>query len=77
MFGVNERGNKMRMRNRYRNLSASSKRIFWVILAVMVVIGLIAFFTSETGRNAALLCCGGVVVLVVVGILSESGMRRG
>jgi cell division protein FtsW (lipid II flippase) len=67
----------MGMTNRYRNLSTSSKRVFWVILAVMVVVGLIAFFTSETGRNATLLCCGGVVVLVVVGILSESGMRRG
>ena len=46
--------------NRYRNLSSSSRTIFWIILAVMVVVGLIAFFTSETGRNVALVCCGGV-----------------
>ncbi|MEP7293761.1 MAG: hypothetical protein ABI835_18380 [Chloroflexota bacterium] len=64
------------MTNRYRNLSGSSKRIFWVILAVMIVVGLFAFFTSETGRNIALLCCGGIVVLIVVGIVSENGMRR-
>ncbi len=67
------------MRNRirqYRNLSGTSRRVFWIILAAMIVIGLIAFFTSETGRNVALLCCGGIVVLVVVGILSENGMRR-
>jgi hypothetical protein len=44
------------------------------MLAAMVVVGLIAFFTSETGRNIALLCCGGLVVLVVVGLVSERGM---
>ena len=62
--------------NRYRNLSSSSRTIFWIILAVMVVVGLIAFFTSETGRNVALVCCGGVALLIVVGILSERGMQR-
>lgn len=65
------------MTNRYRNLSGSSKRIFWLILTIMLVVGLVAFFTSETGRNVALLCCGGLVLLVVVGIISENGMRRG
>lgn len=62
--------------DRYRNLSRSARTIFWVVLAVMVAAGVIAFFTSELGRNIALLCCGGIVVLVVVGILSERGMRR-
>lgn len=64
------------MTSRYRNLSSSSKRIFWVVIAVMLVVGLIAFFTSDTGRNIALLCCGGIMLLVAVGIISESGMRR-
>ena len=62
--------------NRYRNLSSSTRIIFWIILTIMVVIGLIAFFTSETGRNVALVCCGGVILLVVVGLLSERGMQR-
>ena len=66
----------MRVTERYRNLSGTSRTIFWIILAAMIVVGLIAFFTSETGRNVALLCCGGIVVLVVVGILSERGMSR-
>lgn len=62
--------------NRYRNLSRSSRNLFWVILAVMIVAGLIAFFASETGRTIALVCCGGVILLVVVGAISEGGMRR-
>ena len=62
--------------NRYRNLSSSSRRIFWVVLAVMIVIGLYGFFTSELGRTISLICCGGVILLVVIGIISENGMQR-
>lgn len=62
--------------NRYRSLSQSTRSIFWVILAVMVVVGVIAFFTSELGRTVTLVCCGGIVLLVVVGVLSERGMQR-
>ena len=62
--------------NRYRNLSRSSRNIFWVVLVVMIVVGLIAFFTSETGRNLALVCCGGLILLIVIGVVSEGGMRR-
>lgn len=62
--------------NRYRNLSSRSRSIFWVVLAAMIVVGLIAFFTSETGRNVALLCCGAVILLIVAGLVSEGGMRR-
>ena len=50
--------------------------MFWIILAVMIIGGLIAFFTSEAGRTVALVCCGGLILLVVVGLVSESGMRR-
>ena len=62
--------------NRYRSFSRNTRIIFWIILAVMVVVGLIAFFTSETGRNVALVCCGGVLLIVVVGLLSERGMQH-
>lgn len=50
--------------------------IFWIVLAVMIVAGLIAFFTSETGRTIALVCCGGLILLIVIGVVSEGGMRR-
>ena len=62
--------------NRYRNLPQSSRMIFWIVLAVMIVVGLIAFFTSEMGRNVALVCCGGVLLLLVIGVVSERGMSR-
>ena len=62
--------------NRYRSLSRNSRTVFWIVLAVMIVAGLIAFFASETGRTIALVCCGLVVVLIVVGVISEGGMRR-
>jgi cell division protein FtsW (lipid II flippase) len=62
--------------NQYRSLSQSTRRIFWVILAVMIVVGVIAFFTSELGRTVTLVCCGAVILLIVVGVLSERGMQR-
>lgn len=62
--------------NRYRSLSQSTRSIFWVILAVMLVVGVIAFFTSELGRTVTLVCCGVVILLVVVGVISERGMQR-
>ena len=39
------------------------------------MIGLFAFFTSETGRTITLLCCGGLILLAIVGAISERGMR--
>ncbi|MCC6802402.1 MAG: hypothetical protein IT319_05935 [Anaerolineae bacterium] len=62
--------------NRYRNLSQRSRSLFWVILVVMIVVGLVAFFTSEIGRTVTLVCCGGLILLVVIGVISEGGMRR-
>mgnify|MGYP001159280476 CR=1 FL=1 len=62
--------------NQYKGFSRSSKSVFWVILAAMVIVGLIAFFTSEAGRTVALVCCGGLILLVVVGVVSEGGMRK-
>ncbi len=62
--------------NRYRNLPTRSRRIFWVVLAAMIVIGLYGFFTSALGRTVSLVCCGGLILVVVVGLLSERGMQR-
>lgn len=63
------------MRN-LRNVSLASRTVFWLILVALVVIGLYAFFSSRVGQTALVICCAGLVVLVVVGILSERGMRR-
>lgn len=62
--------------DRFNGLSRTSKTIFIIVLVAMIGIGLYAFFTSELGRTITLVCCGGIVVLVIVGILSEMGMKR-
>jgi hypothetical protein len=62
--------------DRMRNLSGSSRRVGVLILVVMAIIGVIAFFTSELGRNITLVCCGLLLFLIVAGALSERGMRR-
>ena len=62
--------------NRYRNLSSTARTIFWIVIALMIVVGVIAFFASPLGRLVALACCGGLIVLVVIGIISENGMSR-
>lgn len=61
--------------NRYRNLSTTSRGIFWVILALFVAVALYAFFSSRFGQTALLCCCGGVLVVALIGIVSERGMR--
>lgn len=62
--------------NRLRGVSLASRTVFWLILIGLIVLGLFAFFSSQIGQQALLICCGGAVVLVVVGLLSERGMRR-
>jgi hypothetical protein len=62
--------------DRFRNLSRSSRGVFWLIVAAGVAIILYAFFSSRFGQTAIVCCCGGVVVVAIVGILSERGMRR-
>lgn len=62
--------------DRMRNLSNGSRRIFYIIIIAMIILGVIAFFTSELGRNITLICCGLIVLIVVVGILSERGMQK-
>jgi len=62
--------------NRYRNLSRNTRIIGWVILALLIMVALFAFFSSPLGRNVLLICCGGGILVAVVGILSERGMRR-
>ncbi len=62
--------------DRLKRISLTSRTIFWLLLIAGVVIGLYAFFSSRFGQTALLVCCGGAVVLVVVGIISENGMKR-
>jgi lipopolysaccharide export LptBFGC system permease protein LptF len=59
-----------------RNFSLTSRTIAWLVLIALILIGLYAFFSSRIGQTALLICCGGIILLVVVGILSEMGMRR-
>lgn len=61
---------------RFRGLSRGAQIVAGLILAGLILALLIAFFTSEIGRTVALVCCGGVIVVVVIGLLSERGMRR-
>lgn len=60
---------------RFKGASQATKGLFIAIIVGMVLIGLYAFFTSELGRTITLVCCGGVVLVIVVGVLSERGMR--
>lgn len=62
--------------DRFRGLSRTGQIVAGLILAGMILILLIAFFTSEIGRTLALICCGGIAVIVIIGLLSEQGMRR-
>lgn len=62
--------------DRLRNVRLASRTIAWLILGALIIIGLYAFFNSRFGQTALLVCCGGIIVLVIVGILSENGMRR-
>jgi hypothetical protein len=64
------------MNKRLKRISLTSRTIFWLILIGFIVIALYAFFSSRFGQTALLVCCGGLVLLVIVGILSERGMRR-
>lgn len=50
--------------------------VYIIVIVLLALLGLYAFFNSGMGRIFMLVCCGGVVALVVVGILSENGMRR-
>lgn len=61
--------------NQLRNLSNQSRIVFVVVALILVAIALFAFFTSELGRTLTLICCGGLILVVVLGILSERGMR--
>jgi hypothetical protein len=61
--------------DRFRNIRLASRTIFWLILIALIVAALYAFFSSRIGQTALIICCGGLVLLVVVGILSERGMR--
>ncbi len=61
---------------RLRRMSRASQLLGGMILIAMALVLLYAFFTSEIGRAAAVVCCGGAVLIVVIGLISEAGMRR-
>ncbi|KXK19208.1 MAG: hypothetical protein UZ15_CFX003002077 [Chloroflexi bacterium OLB15] len=61
---------------RYRNLSRNSRILFWAIIAAMVAFVLYAIFSTSLGQTALLVCCGGIILIVVIGLISERGMRR-
>jgi len=62
--------------DRLKGVSLASRTVFILIIGAFILIGLYAFISSRIGQTALVVCCGGAILLVVVGILSESGMRR-
>jgi hypothetical protein len=62
--------------DRLKRISVASRTVYIIIIGALILIGLYAFFNSRIGQAAFLICCGGAVVLVIVGIVSEGGMRR-
>ncbi|MBL8154221.1 MAG: hypothetical protein JNM70_08560 [Anaerolineae bacterium] len=62
--------------DRLKGFSLTSRTIYRLIIVGMVIVLLFAFLNSRIGQTALLVCCGGAILLVVVGLLSERGMRR-
>jgi len=62
--------------NKLSRLSRNTRIVGWVILSLLIMAVLFAFFSSQLGQNVLLICCGGGILIAVVGILSERGMRR-
>lgn len=62
--------------NRLSQLSRNTRLVGWVILALLIMALLFAFFSSQMGQNVLLCCCGGGILVAAVGILSERAMRR-
>ena len=62
--------------DRFKQISLTSRTIYILVIGVLILIGLYAFVNSRVGQTALLVCCGGAIVLVVVGIISEGGMKR-
>ncbi len=61
---------------RLRGLSTSSRAVFWLIVAALIAGLLYAIFSTQLGQTALLVCCGGGLLILVIGGLSEAGMRR-
>ncbi|MBA3871331.1 MAG: hypothetical protein H0X30_19480 [Anaerolineae bacterium] len=62
--------------NRLGRVSRRARMVGWGILVLLIMALLFAFFLSSLGRNVLLVCCGGGILIVIVGIISERGMRR-
>jgi hypothetical protein len=62
--------------DRLKGFSLTSRTLYRLIIVGMVIVLVFAFLNSRIGQTALLVCCGGAILLVVVGLLSERGMRR-
>jgi hypothetical protein len=62
--------------NRLSRVSRRARMVGWIILTLLIMAALFGFFSSSLGRNVLLICCGSGILVVIVGILSEMGMRR-
>jgi len=62
--------------NRLKRISLTSRTIYLLIVIALIVGAVYAVFSTQLGQTALLICCGGGVLLVVVGVMSERGMRR-
>jgi hypothetical protein len=58
-----------------RRFALKARTVFWLLLIGLATALLYVVFSTQLGQTALLICCGGVVLLVVIGIVSESGMR--
>jgi hypothetical protein len=61
---------------RFRALSRPSRAAFWLIIALLAAALLYAVFSTQLGQTALLVCCGGGALVIVIGLMSEAGMRR-
>jgi fucose permease len=64
------------MIERYRGLSRTARSIFWIILVLMILALLYTVVTSQAGLILIGICCGGAVLVLLIGLISERGMRR-
>jgi hypothetical protein len=62
--------------NPLKRISLTSRTIYLLIVIGLIVAAMYAVFSTQLGQTALLICCGGAALLVVVGVMSERGMRR-
>lgn len=55
-------------------ISRNARRIFIAIIAFLVFI-FVANVVIDIGETLITVCCGGIILIVIIGIVSERGMR--